>query len=120
MNKYYRTEGRYNLLSSENQAQYVFQLRDDAPDEIKRSFLIDLDKDGMFSGSPLEVARDIKDVLDSYWIHGSQERIKLLVDYLERWEDADTYDSLIEERDKLTKRLSEVEAELAEYEVDSQ
>ncbi|WP_028562294.1 hypothetical protein [Paenibacillus pinihumi] len=117
MNKLlYRTVGRYYLGEAQEQARYVFQLRDDAPKELRRSFLIYLDRDGNFSGSALQVARDIKDVVDSYFLNTDKPRIAALVDYLEKWEGADHYDGLIAEREMLKRRLELVNKELDQYE----
>lgn len=117
MNKLlYRTVGRFYLGESAQQAQYVFQFREDAPAELKRSFLIELDKDDNFTGSALYVARELQAIIDDYWINTDKEKIKAVVEYLEKWEDQDRFDWLAEERKKLTERLAEVEKELSQYE----
>jgi hypothetical protein len=120
MNKLqYRTEGRYNILNpSDKSAQYVFKLRDDAPKTLERSFLIDLEKDGHFGGSALEVAYELKIVIDSYWINSDQPRIKALVEYLKKWDEKDEYDGLKLEREKLQTRLAEVEKKLSYYDTE--
>jgi len=71
--------------------------------------------DGNFRGSALEVAREIKEVFDSYWISTQKTKIAALVEYLELWSEKDEYDDLKEERERLTKRLSEVEKKLGGY-----
>lgn len=119
MNKLqYRTTGRFYFGRSEEQAQYVFSLRDDAPKELQRSFLIGLEKDNNFSGSALEVANEIKEVIDSYWINSDKSKIKDLVEYLEIWGDKDEYDGLIAERNRITERLSKIENKLCGYEAE--
>ena len=116
MNKFlYRSVGRFYLGDAEQQAQYVFQLREDAPTSIRRSFLISLEKDGDFSGPALSVAYDIQTIINSYWINTDKTHIDALVEYLEKWEEKDTYDGLIEERKKLTQRVLEICDELREY-----
>lgn len=116
MNKLlYRTVGRFYLGESEQHAQYVFQLRENAPKDLKRSFLISLEKDDNSSGSALEVAYELQRIIDSYWINTDQSRIKALVEYLEKWEDKDHYDGLLLEKEKLTQRLAEVNSVLETY-----
>ncbi|MDO3682176.1 hypothetical protein [Paenibacillus ehimensis] len=118
MNKLlYTNVGRYYLGRSEQQVQYVFQFRDDAPKGLKRSFLIEEEKDGKFTGSALEVAINIQGIIDSYWIHSEKNDIKAVVEYLKKWEDEDHYDYLVEERERMIKRLEEVNSELAKYEL---
>jgi hypothetical protein len=112
----YRTEGSYNVLNySDKSAQYVFNLREDAPKELKRSFLIDLGKDNHFTGSALEVAYELQAIIDSYWINTDKEKIKFLVEYLEKWSEKDEYDGLKLERERLTKQLATVENKLGGF-----
>lgn len=119
MNKFlYRQQARFYLGESEEQAQYVFSFRDDAPKGLQRSFVIALDKDNMFSGSAIEVARDLQDIIDSYWINSDKSKIKAVVDYLEKWADIDEYDGLIAEKEKIEKRLGEINNELGGYDPD--
>jgi hypothetical protein len=116
MNKLlYRTTGRYYLGDSSQQAQYVFQLREDAPKELSRSFLVKLDDDSDFSGSALDVASELEGVFEKYWISTALPKVKELIEYLEKWYDKDEYDALIEKREKLTEQLKEVENHLATY-----
>lgn len=116
MNQVYRTEGRYNLLNpSEVSAQYVFTFRPDAPEGLSRSFLIDMEMDYTWTGTPYEVALELQEVIDSYWMHSDKPRIKAVVEYLEKWDDKDRYDALVERKAKLTEQLAEVERDLAEY-----
>ena len=117
MNKLlYRSEGSYNILDPRDKsAQYVFQFREDAPKELQRSFLIDIEKDGNFSGTALDVAYELKSVIDSYWINTDQPRIKAVVEYLEMWAEKDEYDELKSERERLIKRLQVVENRLGGY-----
>lgn len=116
MNKLlYRTTGRYYLGESAEQAQYVFQLREDAPKDLKRGFVIELEKDEHFTGSALTVAHEIKRIIDSYWISTEKPKIQKLVDYLEKWEEKDDYDYLLARREELTKNLEAVNESLAQY-----
>lgn len=98
---FYRTEGCFNLFNpKERSAQYVFGLphltREQINEkELKTSFLIDLEKDYDFdpnSYTALEVAYEIKNILDSYWIHSGKQEIQKFVEYLE---------SIEEEQEKL-------------------
>lgn len=119
MNKLlYRTVGRFYLGEPEQQAQYVFKFRDDAPKELERSFIIKMDKDENSSGSALEVAYELQRIIDSYWINTYQPKIKAVVEYLEKWEEKDTYDALILEKEKLIKRLAEIETDLSSYDAE--
>lgn len=117
MNKLlYRTLGRFYLGQPEQQAQYVFQFRKDAPKELKRSFIVDLDKDGTFTGSALDVAYQIKTANDAYWINTDKPKIQAVVDYLEKWEVKDRFEGLMEEREQLKSRLAVIEEELSLFE----
>lgn len=119
MNKLlYRTVGRFYLGESEQQAQYVFQFREDAPKELERSFIIGLEKDENYSGSALEVAYELQNIIDSYWINTYKPKIAAVVEYLERWQDKDHYDGLLLEKEKLTKRLTEVNSILETYDAE--
>ncbi|MNJ48942.1 hypothetical protein D3C77_441520 [compost metagenome] len=83
---FYRYQGRYNFCSTEEQAQYIFRLPEDAPENLKRGFLIDLEKDEDYNDgdmTALELAEWIKDVYESYWIHSGVGEIKALFEYLE-------------------------------------
>lgn len=116
MNRVYRSEGKYNLLNpSEVSGQYVFTFRPDAPKGLQRSFLIDIEKDYTWTGTPYEVALELKEVIDSYWINTDQPKIKAVVEYLEKWVDKDRYDAMVEKKAKLSEQLAEVERDLAEY-----
>jgi hypothetical protein len=81
-----RLEGRYNLLDpSEVSAQYVFRLPPDAPKELKRAYLIDIDKDENYTNddvTALELAEWIKSVYEGYWMHWDKEKIAALIEYL--------------------------------------
>jgi hypothetical protein len=84
---FYRTEGRFYIGDT---ARYVFQLPADAPKELERSFLVNLEKDWNYSDdetSALVLARWIHEVYESYFFHTGKSRIKALVDYLESIED---------------------------------
>lgn len=119
MNKLlYTNEGRYYLGRSETQIQYVFQFREDAPKDLRRDFLIDKEKDRGSQGSALEVAYELQEIIDSYWINTDQPRIKAVVEYLEKWEEKDTYDALILEKEKTANRILEIEKELSGYDAD--
>lgn len=87
---FYRAQARYNLCSNEEQAQYVFKLQDDAPSEIRRGFLIDLEKDDGYSEDDMtawELAEWIKSVYEGYWIHSGVKEITALCEYLESIDD---------------------------------
>ncbi len=91
-----RNEGSYNWLNpSEVSAQYVFRFPHLSPEEMKAlelqpSFLIAIDKDYGFSPksyTALELAHELKEIIDSYWINSDQAPIKKLVEYLESVEE---------------------------------
>ncbi|MDG0791952.1 hypothetical protein OMP38_14625 [Cohnella ginsengisoli] len=116
MNRVYRSEGKYNWLNpSQVSGQYVFTFRPDAPEGLQRSFLIDIEKDYTWTGTPYEVALKLQEVIDSYFFNTDQPKIKAVVEYLEKWDDKDRYDALVEKKAKLTKQLAELDRDLAEY-----
>lgn len=93
---FYRTEGRYNLFNpSERSARYAFTIPHLSVEQIKEMelktfYLIDLDKDYNFdpdSYTALEVAYELKDIIESYWINTDKEKIKKLIEYLESIEE---------------------------------
>ncbi|PIH59011.1 hypothetical protein [Paenibacillus sp. LK1] len=101
-------QGRYTLGSSEESARYYFVIgRDDAKD-LWKSFLVDIEKDciNYRDMTPLEVAYEIKEVYDGYWIHSGVGDIQKMIDYLENIE---------EEEEKLRE---EYELEYAKYKVE--
>ncbi|NUJ17484.1 hypothetical protein FKN04_12950 [Bacillus glycinifermentans] len=109
-----RNEGKFNWLNpKEINAQYVFNfphltIEQIAEMDLKTSFLVDIEKDYGFSPesySPLDVAYEIKEIYDSYWIHTGQKDIQKLVEYLE---------SIDEEQEKLKHKY---EIENAKYQV---
>lgn len=84
-----RQEGRYTLGSSEESARYYFVIeREDAAD-LWKSFLVDLEKDdiNVKEQTPLEIANEIKEVYDSYWIHTGMDKIRDMIQYLESIEE---------------------------------
>jgi len=86
-----RQEGRYTLGSSEVSACYNFLInREDAP-KIWRSFTVDPEKDYISEDqTPLEIAKQIKDVYESYWIHSGVGDIKKMIEYLESIEEEES------------------------------
>ncbi|MNB81415.1 hypothetical protein D3C75_281970 [compost metagenome] len=107
---FYRTQGRYNLCSTEEDAQYIFiNLPEDAPKELRRGFLVDLEKDAGYNENDMtavELAGWIKSVYESYWIHSDVKKITALYEYLE---------SIEEEQEKLR---NEYELEYAHYQLE--
>lgn len=84
-----RQEGRYALGSPEVSACYSFVIkREDAP-KIFRSFTVDIEKDyiNVKEQTPLEIANEIKEVYDSYWIHTGMDNIRDMIQYLESIEE---------------------------------
>lgn len=84
--------GRYNLLSSEDVAQYSFRFPELTQDEIKELGLhtfynLTMDEDYGFTGSALDVSYGIKTIIDGYWINTSKKDIDKLVEYLESIEE---------------------------------
>lgn len=114
MNKVTRNEGRYYYGESENQASYTFYLREDAPENLERSYIIRLEHDLGWSGSPLEVATGIMEMWEDFWLAPQLPKIKDIVLYLQQWERQDKIDSLVEEKNQIEERLAEIENEMEE------
>lgn len=126
-NRWSRHEGAYNWVNpSEKQAQFLFHLRDDAPKELQRSYLVKLEHEARYlnidpSDSALDVARALRQMIDeNFLFHGDERAIKALVQYLESVSDQDYLDGLRyriayakAEAEKWTKKAAELEAELA-------
>lgn len=98
---FYRTEGHYDFLNpDEKSARYVFLFPHLTISQIKElgithSFLVDLEKDYVFSPdeyTPLECLNGILAIYNSYWIHTGKEEVKKTIEYLE---------SIEEEQEKL-------------------
>ncbi|MGD7046997.1 hypothetical protein FZC83_02030 [Rossellomorea marisflavi] len=111
---FYRNEGNYNWLKqSEVSAQYVFRFPHLTSEEVKEkgltySFLVDLDKDYDFSPesyTAYELADELRNIYDSYWIHSGKGEIKRVFDYLE---------SIEEDQEKLRHQY---EIEYAKYKI---
>ncbi|MGG0667801.1 hypothetical protein ABE073_04645 [Lederbergia citrisecunda] len=84
--------GRYNLLSSKDVAQYSFRFPHLSQEEIKelgiRTFYnLELEEDYGFTGDALDVAYEIKQIIDGYWMNSSKGDIEKLVEYLESIEE---------------------------------
>lgn len=57
----------------------------DAPKELKRAYLIDIDKDENYTNddvTALELAEWIKSVYEGYWMHWDKGKIAALIEYL--------------------------------------
>jgi len=101
-------QGRYTLGSSEESGRYYFVIeREDAKD-LWKSFLVDIEKDciNVEDQTPLEIACEIEEIYNSYWVHGGVNDIKKMIDYLES----------IEEKEEVLRE--EYELEYARYKVE--
>ncbi|MCA1025722.1 hypothetical protein LCM23_06430 [Cytobacillus kochii] len=87
-----RSEGKYDWLHpNEVSANYYFNIPHLSHEELKElnittNYLVDLDKDYSCSPesyTPLELAYELKDIYNSYWIHSSQKEIERLIEFLE-------------------------------------
>jgi len=117
-NRVARNVGRYNLCApGEQQAQYVFTLRADAPAEVQktRAFLVSLDEDSCRDEEPYNVALFLA---SKAWGARDREAARKLADYL----DPLFYDDLIAEyearAESLRKRLAQVERDIAQAKAD--
>lgn len=84
--------GRYNLLSSKDVAQYSFRFPQLTQEEIKelgiRTFYnLELEEDYGFTGAAIDVAYDLKSIIDGYWLNSSKGDIQKLVNYLDSIEE---------------------------------
>jgi hypothetical protein len=88
-----RSEGQFNLLSSEKQAQYSFIFPDLTPEQIKELgfgtwYLVDLDNDlGWEDYTAVELAYELKYLFDRYFFHSRKEETGRLLEHLESIED---------------------------------
>lgn len=109
-----RRQGRYYFGESEEQSCYTFQFRDDVPEALERSFIISLDYDKGWDCSPLDVITGIVEMWEDFFLAPQLQKAKDVMEYLQKWEVQDKIESLLEEQDKLKKRLCEIEEELEE------
>ncbi|MBJ8031051.1 hypothetical protein [Bacillus cereus group sp. N21] len=107
-----RNVGNYNMLNaSDVSVRYFFifpeRLKDMVKEqEIKCSYLISEDKDYINEDdSALDIAFELKEVIDSYWINTDKQKIDKLVEFLE---------SIEEEEEKYR---NDYELNYAEYQV---
>jgi len=111
---YDRYEGNYDLCHpNEKQVQYIFKwnsFADKAKElNLKASFVISMDEDNGYNidcYSALDLARELEDVFDGYWISTSKNSIKAIVKFLE---------AIDEENEDLKEQYL---IENAEYQVD--
>jgi len=107
-----RSEGQFNLLSSEKQAQYHFRFPDLTPEQMKELgfstwYTVDLDKDyGWEDYTAIDLAYELKILFDGYFLHSSKKEVHKLVEYLES----------IEEEQELLRNQYEVEYAKAKIE----
>lgn len=100
-----RREGQFNLLSSEKQAQYHFTFPDLTPEQIKELgfstwYTVDLDKDyGWEDYTAYDVAWELRDLFDGYFMHSSKKEMNNLFEYL----------GSIEEEQQLLREQYEIE-----------
>lgn len=80
-----RQEGRYTLGSAEESARYYFVIEREDAQDLWKSFLVDLEKDdiNVKEQTPLEIANEIKEVYDCYWVHTGMDNIRDMIQYLE-------------------------------------
>ena len=97
---FYRSEGKYNLLDhNQVSVQYLFTFPHLTQEEIKelglqQSFLIDIDKDHDYqpeTTSALELADELKYIINDYWFNSDRKPIETLVNYLESIEHEQEY-----------------------------
>lgn len=98
---FYRTEGNYNWLNSNDRsAQYVIRFPHLNHEQIKElgltsSFLVDIEKDYDYSPdsyTALECLNEILSIYESYWMHSGKEEVRKTIAYLQ---------SIEEEQEKL-------------------
>lgn len=114
-NRFYRTTGRYNFADpSEEQAMYVFTFREDAPEGLRRGFVVDIEHDwSPRDYSALEVARELQAVYDRYFYTANKQHIAKVVAYLETCEAQDAIEAAEYEVARARERLAEAEDALA-------
>lgn len=112
MNRVVRRQGRYYLGDANEQACYTFTFRDDAPASLERSFIISLDHDRDWSGSPLQVVTEIVEMWEDFFLAPQLSKAKEVMEYLIKWEKTDWIDCLNEEKGRISERLTEIEEEL--------
>ena len=93
---FYRSEGKYNLANHNDvSAQYVFTFPNLNGEQIKdlnlqQSYLIDIEKDSDYqpnSTTALELAYELSEIINNYWINPDKKPINRLVEYLESIEE---------------------------------
>lgn len=91
-----RNVGNYNLLnSSDESVRYYFNFPERLKEvvkelEIKCSYLITEEKDYINEDdNALDIAIELKGIIDSYWINTDKEKIVKLVEFLEGIEEAE-------------------------------
>ena len=91
----HRYEGSYNIFDpKEVTAQYHFRIPHLTHEQIKGiglevNFHVDIEKDLWYDKdySPLDVAYEIRDIYEGYWIHTGKDKIKKMIEYLESIEE---------------------------------
>lgn len=93
---FYRTEGNYNWLNSNDRsAQYVFSFPHLEWEEVKElgiktSFLVDIEKDYDYNPeyyTALECLKEIQSIYEDYWMHSGKEEVRKTIAYLESIEE---------------------------------
>jgi hypothetical protein len=107
-----RRQGRYYLGDPNEQACYTFTFRDDAPTSLERSFIVTLDYDRGWSGSPLEFVTELVDLWEDFFIAPQLPKAIAVMEYLKVWERQDKIDYLTEEKKRIESRIIEIIEEL--------
>lgn len=125
-----RCEGYYDILRpNKKHVQYIFHFNffaDRAKElGLKASYLIELDEDGYYdieNYSTLDLANELLDIYNSYWINTSKDDIAKVKQFLE---DIDEENKRLELQDKINeakykieywqKKLAVLENDLEEY-----
>jgi hypothetical protein len=74
---FYKSTGRFNLLSNDEQFQYVFTNINVDGFKNRISFVVDED---LYVDCPFDLADELNAIYDGYWISSDKEKIKNLAE----------------------------------------
>ena len=97
-NFWLRITGRYNFCDpNEEQAEYIFRLRPDAPKGLHCTYVVKFDYEPSLKDDalPTNVATELLKSYESYWLTGNvKTQLQELLAYLKTKKVEDRYDSL--------------------------